>query len=302
MSPFELIRLEAAQHPQEREKRPSVRRLCSLMNVSSSGFYAWKKRPVNDSSWKVHPDERLVVKIRAIQEETDWTCGSRRLQHELRGLGEEVGRRKIRRIVRENDLYSFHKKRFKKTTDSKHNLGYSPNLLKQNFTTTNPDEVWVSDITYVWTAEGWSYLATVIDLYSRRIVGWAYAEHMRAELVVTALRRAVQLRRPGANLIVHTDRGSQYASAAYRAVLSEQGVRQSMSGTGNCYDNAVAESFFASLKKERLSRQHYATRTEAFDAINSYVEGFYNPRRMHSVLGYMSPINYERETAQPQAA
>lgn len=302
MSAFELVRLEAAQSPQERKKRLSVRRLCLMLNVSTSGFYEWRKRPVNDTTSVVNPDERLVVRIRAIQEETNWTCGSRRLQRELRALGEEVGRRRIRRIVHENALHSFHKKRFKKTTDSHHKLGYSPNLLEQQFSTAAPDEVWVSDITYVWTGEGWSYLATVIDLYSRRIVGWAYAEHMRSELVLKALERALELRQPPAEMIVHTDRGSQYASGAYRGVLREHGLRQSMSGTGNCYDNAVAESFFASLKKECVSRQHFATRTEAFDAINCYIEGFYNPRRLHSGLGYQSPINYERNTALPQAA
>jgi len=265
------------------------------MNVSTSGFYDWKARPVNDMTSSIKPEERLVAMIRTIQEQTDWTCGSRRLQRELRALGEEVGRRRIRRLLKENGLYSFHKKRFKKTTDSKHSLGFSPNLLEQNFSVSAPNEVWVSDITYVWTGEGWSYLATVIDLYSRRVVGWAYASHMRAELVIKALKRAIELRRPPSGMIVHTDRGSQYASAAYRELLRQHSLRQSMSGTGNCYDNAVAESFFASLKKECVSRRTFATRTEAFDAIHGYIEGFYNPRRLHSGLGYMSPINYEQK-------
>ena len=273
-----------------------------LMNVSTSGFYDWCKRPANDSRPVMNPDERLVMKIRAIQEETDWTCGSRRLRRELRALGEDVGRRQIRRIVRQNNLWSFHKKRFRKTTDSRHDLGYSPNLLEQQFTTSAPNEVWVSDITYVWTVEGWSYLATVIDLYSRRMVGWAFGAHMTAELVIDALRRAIELREPPAGMIVHTDRGGQYASADYRKLLRERGLRQSMSGAGNCYDNAVAESFFASLKKECVSRTHFATRTEAFDAIHRYIEVFYNPRRLHSGLGHMSPINYEQTTALPQAA
>ena len=302
MSPFELVRSEAAQSPRERKKRPSIRRLCILMNVSTSGFYDWKKRPVNDIKSGVEPEERLVATIRTIQEQTDWTCGSRRLQRELRNYGEEVGRRRIRRLLREYSLYSFHKKRFKKTTDSKHSLGYSPNLLEQNFSVRAANEVWVSDITYVWTSEGWSYLATVIDLCSRRVVGWAYAKHMRSELVVTALKRAIELRRPPARMIVHTDRRSQYASARYRQLLREHSLRQSMSGTGNCYDNAVAESFFASLKKECVSRRTFTTRTEAFDAIESYIEGFYNPRRLHSGLGYVSPINYEQEVDLPQAA
>lgn len=302
MSPFELVRLEAAKNPQQLRQRPSIRRLCGLMSVSTSGYYGWRGREANDSSQHHNPDERLVVKIRAIQAETDFTCGSRRLQRELRAVGEEVGRRKVRRIVAENSLYPVHRQRFKKTTDSSHKLGYSPNLLQQNFSTRAPNEVWVSDITYVWTGEGWSYLATVIDLYSRRVVGWALDDNMKTELVVRALDRALELRRPSAEMIVHSDRGSQYASSAYRDVLRKHGLRQSMSGTGNCYDNAVAESFFASLKKECVSRRHYVTRTEAFDAINGYIEGFYNRRRLHSALSYQSPVDYERNTALPQAA
>lgn len=302
MSPFALIRSEAARSPQQRKARSSVRRLCSLLGVSTSGYYDWLARMSEAPQQRFSTEERLLVKIRAVQEEVDWVYGSRRLCSELIASGEAVGRRRIRRIVRENNLYPIQKRRFRKTTDSDHELGYSPNLLEQEFTTNRPNEVWVSDITYVWTGEGWCYLATVIDLFSRRVVSWAIADNMKCQLVVQALQRAIALRCPPPGLIVHTDRGSQYASRAYRKVLRNNKLRQSMSGTGSCYDNAVAESFFASLKKECVSRRPFATRTEAFDATHAYIEGFYNRKRRHSTLGYVSPISYEANTRLPNAA
>lgn len=302
MSPFELIRSEAAKGPQQRKLRSSVRRLCSLLGVSTSGYYDWLVRASTKPQSGFSADERLLVKVRAVQEETGWVYGSRRLRSELVADGEVVGRRRLRRLLREHDLFPIHKTRFRKTTDSDHHLGYSPNLLEQDFTAGAPDAVWVSDITYIWTGEGWCYLATVIDLYSRRIVGWAIDHNMKAQLVVRALQRAIDLRSPRAGLIVHTDRGSQYASAAYRKLLRNNSLRQSMSGTGSCYDNAVAESFFASLKKECVSRYTFATRTEAFDAIRTYIEGFYNSKRRHSTLGYESPISYEGNARLPEAA
>ncbi|MGC4063443.1 MAG: IS3 family transposase [Polyangiaceae bacterium] len=301
MSAFELIRSEAAKDPQQRKTRASVRRLCTLLDVSPSGYYDWLARK-REAKEAFSTDERLIVKARAVQRQTGWVYGSRRLRIELNAQGEKVGRRRIRRLCREYDLFPIHKKRFRKTTDSDHQLGYSPNLLGQDFTAGAPNEVWVSDITYIWTGEGWCYLATVIDLYSRRIVGWAVADNMRAQLVVRALQRAIELRSPQAGLIVHTDRGSQYASAAYRKLLKTNSLRQSMSGTGSCYDNAVAESFFASLKKECVSRKVFATRTEAFDAIAAYIEGFYNSNCRHSTLGYVSPISYESNVRLPEAA
>ena len=302
MSVFELIRSEAAKGPQQRKLRPSVQRLCLLLDVSTSGYYDWLARMSESPQRGFSAEERILVKMRAVQEEVDWVYGSRRLRAELVANGEAVGRRRIRRIVRENGLYPIQKKRFRKTTDSDHDLGYSPNLLEQEFTTNAPDEVWVSDITYIWTGEGWCYLAIVIDLYSRRVVGWAIADNMKAQLVVRALQRAITLRSPPPGLIVHTDRGSQYASAVYRRVLRNNKLRQSMSGTGSCYDNAAAESFFASLKKECVSRRSFVTRTEAFDATRDYIEGFYNGKRLHSTLGYMSPISYEANKRLPEAA
>lgn len=302
MSPFELIRSEAAKGPQQRKSRVSVQRLCSLLGVSRSGYYDWQVRKIAAPQQEFSEEERLLVKLRAVQEEVGWVYGSRRLQSELVAEGEPVGRRRIRRLVRENGLYPIHKKRFRKTTNSEHDLGYSPNLLEQNFSTNAPDEAWVGDITYIWTGEGWSYLATVIDLYSRRVVGWAIADNMKASLVVKALQRAITLRAPRPGLIVHTDRGSQYASAKYREVLRSNQLCESMSGTGSCYDNAVAESFFASLKKECIHRKHFTTRTEAFDAVNAYIDGFYNSKRRHSTLGYVAPISYESNARLPKAA
>ena len=193
-------------------------------------------------------------------------------------------------------------RKFRVTTDSDHSLPIAPNLLEQDFTADAPNRVWVGDITYVWTAQGWSYLAVLLDLFARRVVGWAFANHMRQELPLKALRRALEARQPGSGLIHHSDRGSQYAGRKYRAVLTEHEVACSMSRAGDSYDNAVAESFFASLKKECLSRTHFATYTEAFDAIAAYIDGFYNPVRRHSALGYVSPISYEQVWNRSHAA
>jgi len=242
-----------------------------------------------------------VTKIRTVQKETGGVYGSRRMTAELQEDGEKVGRRHVQRLMRENGLQARGPRRFRKTTDSGHAAPVAPNLLKQDFSAAAPNRVWVGDITYVWTAEGWCYLATVIDLYSRRVVGWALADHMRKELVLLAMKRALSARQPAPGLIFHSDRGSQYASEAFRCLLRNYDVAQSMSRPGDCYDNAPAESFFATLKKERLHRRHFATRTEAHDEIESFIDGFYNPRRRHSSIGNISPINFENQT-QAQAA
>jgi transposase InsO family protein len=219
------------------------------------------------------------------------------MHRELVEDGEHVGRRRVRRLMREHGIVAVQTRRFHKTTDSNHTLGYAPNLLQQSFATHAPDRVWVGDITYIWTAEGWCYLAVLLDLYSRRVVGWALDEHMRAELPQRALGRALQARSPEPGLIHHSDRGSQYAAHDYRKLLAAWGASQSMSDAGNCYDNAVAESFFASLKKECISRHAFVTRTAAYDAVARYIDGFYNPTRRHSTLGYVSPLRYERQAA-----
>lgn len=288
MNPFEIIRAEAAHFP--------VTLLCSLLGVSTSGYYAYLGR---GRSGRQESDLRLTTKIRAIHAGTRSVYGSRRMTHEL---DEVVGRNRVARLMRENGLLARSPKRFRVTTDSDHDLPVAPNLLEQNFTTDAPNRVWVADITYVWTAQGWGYLAVLLDLFARRVVGWAFADHMRRELPLKALRRALQARQPAVGLIHHSDRGSQYASREYRHVLVDHQVACSMSRAGDCYDNAVAESFFASLKKECLSRVHLATYTEAYDAIAAYIDGFYNPLRRHSALGYVSPIDYENERGRVQAA
>lgn len=285
MSDFELIRAEAG--------TTSVQRLCRLLGVSPSGYYAWRER---EPSKRESDELRLVTKIRAVHQETGKAYGSRRMTTELREDGESVGRRRIQKLMRRFGLQGKAPRRFRVTTDSNHSEPIAPNLLKQDFAADAPNRVWVGDITYVWTAEGWSYLAVLLDLHSRRVVGWAFGDNMRTELPLNALERALASRQPSAGLIHHSDRGSQYASREYRAVLRRHQAAQSMSRAGDCYDNAVAESFFASLKKERLHRRHFATRTEAYDTIADFIDGFYNPRRRHSTLGNMSPMNFENQS------
>jgi len=282
---FDHIRAEAADH--------SVQHMCKLLGVSRSGYYdylARRERPAPAD------DERIVARMRELQSIADGTYGKRSLHRALKDEGETIGRRRVARLMREHGIVAVQAKLFHKTTDSNHTLGFAPNLLAQDFTTHAPDRVWVGDITYLWTAEGWAFLAVLLDLYSRRVVGWAFDEHMRAELPLRAFDRALNTRNPEPGLIHHTDRGSQYAAHDYRKRLATWSIAQSMSDAGNCYDNAVAESFFASLKKECVNRHAFATRTEAFDAIARYIDGFYNPTRRHSTLGYCSPMQYERET------
>jgi putative transposase len=279
VSSFEIIRAEAANFP--------VTVLCKLLEVSTSGYYAHLARGASERQQK---NERVITKMRAIHVRTHGVYGSRRMMHEL---DEPIGRNRLSRLMREHDLMARAPRRFRVTTDSDHALPIASNLLEQDFGVDEPNCVWAGDITYIWTAEGWCYLAVLLDLFSRRVVGWAFADHMRRELPLKALQRALESRRPGLGLIHHSDRGSQYASRDYRRVLRDHQVACSMSRAGDCYDNAVAESFFASLKKERLHHLQFATRTEAYDAVQAYIDGFYNPVRRHSALGYLSPIDFE---------
>ncbi|NRA32815.1 MAG: IS3 family transposase [Polyangiaceae bacterium] len=244
----------------------------------------------------------MSARIRAAHRECEGAYGSRRMARRLKEDGEHVGRRRVRRLMRENSVFAVQPRRFRKTTDSDHDFGIAPNLLEQDFDVKQLNRVWVSDITYIWTEEGWSFLAVVLDLCSRRVVGWAIDDNMKADLPLKALERALRSRQPTSGLIQHSDRGSQYASHRYRKLLADWEAIASMSGTGNCYDNAVAESFFASLKKERIRHQAFATRTEAHDAVAKYIDGFYNPTRYHSTLGYLSPVRYEQEQRLAQAA
>ena len=285
MSPFELVRTEAADH--------SVQRMCRVLGISRSGYYDYVARRERPPETPRH--DRLIAMIRAVHAACEGAYGVRRMHRELLEAGENVSRKLVRKLMREHGIRSVHTRRFRKTTDSKHDLGFALNLLEQDFMVEAPDRVWVGDITYVWTAEGWTYLAVLLDLYSRRVVGWAMDDSLHTELPLRALQRALGARSPAPGLIHHSDRGSQYAAHEYRKLLAHWQVSQSMSGAGNCYDNAVAESFFASLKKERLHHMVFATRTEAYDAVERYIDGFYNPTRRHSLLGYVSPLSYERQ-------
>ena len=274
--------------------------LCENLGVSRSGYYRWKKNPL---SQRKRDDERLGAEIRAIHRRSRERYGSPRVHAELRAQGQNVSRKRVARLMGENGLKALPRRRFRRTTDSSHRHPVAPNLLEQNFAAALPNQAWVGDITYVWTLEGWAYLAVLIDLCSRRVVGWALRRSLSRELALGALRRAVRARGGDVRgLVHHTDRGCQYASHEYRRALAAHGVRQSMSGVGNCYDNAVAESFFATLKKELVHCFVFATRTEAYDAIADYIENFYNANRRHSAIGYATPVEHERITRESIAA
>lgn len=291
MSPYELVDSEKAAFP--------VVTLCEAVGVSRSAYYAWRHSPPSER--KV-ANERLLAEIRSIHVENEARYGSPRIRDELRDRGRSVGKHRIARLMRENGIRARLRLRFRRTTDSNHKLPIAPNLLEQDFTTSAPNQAWVGDITYIWTAEGWAYLAVLLDLYSRRVVGWALRRSLNRELAISALKQALSCRRPPRGLVHHTDRGSQYASAEYRDLLDGHGALCSMSAAGNCYDNAVAESFFATLKKELVHRCAFQTRSEAYDAISRYIENYYNAKRRHSAAGNQSPINFELANAGRLAA
>lgn len=276
-----------------------VRLMCPLLAVSPSGYYAWCKRPPSE---RAIADERLLLNIRIAHAKSDGDYGAPRVQRELKDDGIHVGTKRVARLMREDGLKGRAPRRTRpRTTDSAHDHPIAPNLLARQFDVNGValNRVWVSDITYVPTQEGWLYLAAVLDLASRRCVGWAMRNTLDAELAISALEMAITTRRPAPGLVHHSDRGSQYACADYRAVLDRHAMRASMSRKGNCWDNAVAESFFATLEQELIMRRHWATRQEARQAIFWYIESWYNLKRRHSTLGYVSPAVYE---AQRQAA
>ena len=264
--------------------------LCRVLEVTRSGFYAWQAR---DPSEHVIDDQKLALEIAAIHKASGDTYGSPRVHAELLAKGLEVSRKRVARLMRELGIKSRRKRRFKATTDSRHHLPVADNILDRKFEVAAPDVAWVTDITYVWTDEGWLYLAAILDLFSRRVVGLAMSERIDRALVIEALRVAVGRRMPDAGLLHHSDRGSQYASGDYQKALDELGVVCSMSRKGNCWDNAVAESFFATLKTECIYSHRFATRAEAREAIFHFIEVFYNRHRRHSTLGYVSPMEFE---------
>jgi putative transposase len=276
---------------QEHRDEFDVRRMCRTLQVSSSGFYAWRDRPKSRRRLR---QEELTVKIRQAHAESRRTYGSPRICRALALRGEKVCENTVARLMRQRQIRARIKRRFvPRTTDSLHAYRPAPNHLGRNFAAAKPDRKWVADITYIPTDQGWLYLAAVLDLCSRRIVGWSMGEHMKADLVGDALNMALEQRRPSPGLLHHSDRGVQYACDDYQRLLSEHGLQCSMSGKGNCYDNAVMESFWSTLKTECVNEQRYATREQARQSIFEYIEVFYNRKRLHSSLGYLSPETFE---------
>jgi len=273
--------------------------MCRMLAVSRAGFYAWRRRPV---AARTRQDQVLAVAVAAIYAENHGRYGSPRVQMELRDRGQRTGRKRIARLMRIQGLRARPKRRYRTTTDSRHGLPVSPNLLARRFAVAQPNTAWVTDMTYLWTAQGWLYLAVIIDLFSRRVVGWSMSERIDRKLALDALRMALAQRRPQPGLIHHSDRGSQYASGDYQQQLAQHGLRGSMSRRGDCWDNAVAESFFASLKLELVYQVQWRTRAEVRTAIFEYIELFYNRRRRHSSLGYLSPVEFERRNQRLLAA
>ena len=267
--------------------------MCSMLGVSRSGYYAWLGRPQSERS---KTDQDLRSRIRAIHEGSGKTYGAPRIVEELRDDGIRCGTKRVARLMRDEGLRAHWKKRFRVTTGSAHRMPTSANVLEQCFEAEQPNTRWVGDITYIPTFEGWLYLAVLIDLHSRRVVGWATSSSLSKQLAIDALQMALGQRQAPQGLVHHTDRGSQYASNDYQRLLERHGFTGSMSRKGNCYDNAVAESFFATLKKELVHRERFRTRAMARVRLFDYIEMFYNPKRRHSTLGGRSPAQFERLT------
>jgi putative transposase len=267
-----------------------VRRMCRVLGIASSRYYEWERK---QQSERAGQDDELLTSIRRIFAKFRGRYGAPRVHNQLAREGLRVSRKRVARLMREAGLQAKGRRKYKATTDSNHALPVAPNLLARDFHTARPDAVWVSDITYIWTRQGWMYLAVSLDLYSRKVVGWSLAERMTAALVCNALDAAVRLRRPKPGLIFHSDRGSQYASHAFRRRLWRHGLRQSMSRKGDCWDNAVAESFFATLKKELVRNRVFDTRDNARAEVFEYIEVFYNRQRAHSLLSYKTPNAFE---------
>ena len=276
----------------ERQEQFSLSALCRVMQVCRGGFYAWRKR---DKSARQLQNERLTEQIKTAYKESKQTYGSPRIFAELNEAGVACSKKRIARLMRLANIRAVHPKRFVATTDSDHDMPIAQNLLDRTFDAETPDTRWTTDITYIWTSQGWLYLAVILDLFSRRIVGWAMDQTIERRLVLTALNMAIAGRRPGQNMLCHSDRGSQYASDDYQKRLNEVGIVCSMSRRGNCWDNAPTESFFASLKKEMVYRTHFTSREQARSAVFNWIEVWYNRKRRHSKLGYICPEAFERQ-------
>lgn len=271
-----------------------VRVMCAMLEVSASGYYAWRSRP---ESARARSNRALVDDIRRVHADSRRRYGSPRVHAVLRAEGGRVGRNRIARLMRRHGIHARCKRRFRTTTDSNHAFPLAPNLLARQFTAAAPNRVWLADITYVPTEEGWLYLAVVLDLFACKAVGWAMSASMPQELTLAALRMAITNRRPDPGLLHHSDRGSQYAAHDYRRLLDEHGMVCSMSRKGDCWDNAPMESFFGSLKTELESDGPFPTRQAARTALFGFIEGFYNRQRLHSAIGYVTPIRKEQLAA-----
>ena len=269
--------------------------MCKVLMVSTSGYYIWLKRAISN---RAQQDHFLVEKAKQIYKNSGRRYGSPRIYRQMKAEGIEVGRNRIARLMRENGICVRPKRRFRLTTDSNHDYPIADNIVNRDFDIEAPDQVWAGDITYIWTLQGWLYLAVVLDLFSRRVVGWSLDNHLRTELVLNALQMALGQRIPESGMIYHCDRGSQYASDAYRQGLKAHGIACSMSRKADCWDNAVPESFFATIKKELIYEQVWSTHDEVRLAITDYIEVFYNRQRLHSYLDYMSPADYENKYEQ----
>ena len=292
MTIFRFIAAKRAEH--------SIKIMCRVLEVSRSGFHAWAAR---DPSARAVADRALSGRIAEIHAESGKTYGSPRVHAELRlEDGVQVGRKRVERLMRQAGLSGMIRRRRGRTTVSVPGIRTAPDLVARAFNPTAINRLWSADITYIRTWEGWLYLASVMDCYSRRIVGWAIADHLRAELVVDALEMAVQRRRPDAGLVHHSDRGTQYTSLIFTRRCRAAGIDVSMGSRGDCFDNAVLESFHASLKKDLIHRQAWPTKAEARTAVFDYIEAFYNRRRRHSTLGMLSPVEFENGTLRPPGA
>lgn len=288
---FAFVHAEKASFP--------IAALCRLLDVSRQGYYTYAKRP---QSSRVVADAKLLARVRAVHDASRKAYGSPRVHEQLRREGVRVSKRRVERAMQSMGICVRPKRRFQITTTADPSHRVEPNLLARDFVAERPNERWVTDISYVWTNEGWCYLAVILDLFSRAIVGWALDTTPSTALPLRALDAAVRRRRPRAGLLHHSDRGCQYTSQQYRAALAALGVRVSMSRKGNCWDNAVAESFFATLKTELIHQQHWASRAELHTALFDYIEVFYNRSRLHSAVGYRTPAEVESDFANNLAA
>ena len=272
----------------------STNRLCQMMNVSPRGLRAFRRRPAS------HRQRMDMVVLANIKEQSRLSLGSYgrpRMTEELKEAGFDVGHRRVGRLMRENGMTVERTRKFKATTDSNHMFNIAPNLLDRDFHADQPNQKWAGDISAIWTREGWLYLCVLLDLHSRRVIGWAVSDRMKRDLALRTLRMAIALRGPPKGCIVHSDRGSQYCSHDYQKIVCEHGLRPSMSGKGNCYDNAVVETFFKSVKAEMIWRRNWQNRKQVETALFEYINGFYNPKRRHSALGWKSPVAFERKVA-----